>query len=108
MKKLLLALSLVALTGSAFAQSWSKELEKAAKGGNAVAQYQVGLCYYNGDGIAKDEANAAKWFLKSMKSGYLEARKMFYSFYSKELEKLSNKGDVEAMCYLGLCYYNGS
>ena len=108
MKRLLLALGFVALTGSAFAQNWSKELEKAAKGGDATAQYQVGLCYYNGDGIAKDEANAAKWFLKSMKSGNLEARKMFYSFYSKELEKLSNKGDVEAMCYLGLCYYNGS
>ena len=34
--------------------------QEAAKG-NANAQYNLAVCYYNGEGIKKDLAEAAKW-----------------------------------------------
>ena len=65
MKRLLLALSLVALTGSAFAQDWSKDLEKKAKQGDAVAQYEVGICYLEGKGVAQDYKKAIEYYIKA-------------------------------------------
>lgn len=108
MKKILLALAFIVSAMSMNAQQWSKELVKAAKNGDAEAQYQVGLCYYEGNGVEKDEKKAAEWFFKSMNLGNDEARTKFYSFWSKPLEKMAKKGDAEAQHYLGLCYYNGS
>lgn len=109
MKRLLLALSLVALTGSAFAQDWSKDLEKKAKKGDAVAQYEVGICYLEGKGVAQDYKKATKWLKKSMDQGNEDARAKFYSCYSKDLEILAYYfDDVEAQYGLGLAYLNGT
>jgi len=109
MKRLLLALSLVALTGSAFAQDWSKELEKKAKKGDAVAQYEVGICYLEGKGVAQDYKKATKWLKKSMDQGNEDARAKFYSCYSKDLEILAYYfDDIEAQYGLGLAYLNGT
>ena len=109
MKRLLLALSLVALTGSAFAQDWSKDLEKKAKQGDAVAQYEVGICYLEGKGVAQDYKKATKWLKKSMDQGNEDARAKFYSCYSKDLEVLAYYfDDIEAQYGLGLAYLNGT
>lgn len=109
MKRLLLALSLVALTGSVFAQDWSKELEKKAKKGDAVAQYEVGICYLEGKGVAQDYKKATKWLKKSMDQGNEDARAKFYSCYSKDLEILAYYfDDIEAQYGLGLAYLNGT
>ena len=109
MKRLLLALSLVALTGSAFAQDWSKDLEKKAKQGDAVAQYEVGICYLEGKGVAQDYKKATKWLKKSMDQGNEDARAKYYSCYSKDLEVLAYYfDDVEAQYGLGLAYLNGT
>ena len=109
MKRLLLALSLVALTGSAFAQDWSKDLEKKAKQGDAVAQYEVGICYLEGKGVAQDYKKATKWLKKSMDQGNEDARAKFYSCYSKDLEILAYYfDDIEAQYGLGLAYLNGT
>lgn len=91
-----------------FYSFYSKDLEKFAKKGDNKAQYEVGMAYYNGNGIDKNEAKAATWFLKAMQGGNDEAKKMFYSYYNPELAKLANNGDAEAQYQLGLCYYNGS
>ena len=109
MKRLLLALSLVALTGSVFAQDWSKDLEKKAKKGDAVAQYEVGICYLEGKGVAQDYKKATKWLKKSMDQGNEDARAKFYSCYSKDLEILAYYfDDIEAQYGLGLAYLNGT
>lgn len=109
MKRLLFALSLVALTGSVFAQDWSKELEKKAKKGDAVAQYEVGICYLEGKGVAQDYKKATKWLKKSMDQGNEDARAKFYSCYSKDLEILAYYfDDIEAQYGLGLAYLNGT
>ncbi len=42
---------------------------KAADQGHDEAQYNLGLCYVNGDGVAKDVAEAEKWFRKAAAQG---------------------------------------
>ena len=37
---------------------------------DSVAQYYLGLCYYEGQGIAQDFFEAEKWFKKSANQGY--------------------------------------
>jgi TPR repeat protein len=39
-----------------------KMVERLAKQGDAGAQFSLGCMYANGNGVAKDEAKAAKWF----------------------------------------------
>lgn len=108
MKRLLFALGFVALTGSAVAQNWSKELEKTAKRGDAIAQYEVGICYLEGKGVAQNYKKAAQWLVKSMNQGNEDARAKFYSFWSKELENMAIIGDTEAQYRLGLVYFDGA
>ena len=43
-------------------------LEKATQG-NAVAQNDLGMCYWNGDGFEKDQTGACSLFEKSAKQG---------------------------------------
>ena len=42
---------------------------KAAQEGNAIAQYNLGFCYYFGAGIRKNRTLAVKWFRKSAEQG---------------------------------------
>lgn len=45
----------------------AKELEVLAEQGDAEAQFNLGLCYYNGTGIEQDYKKTVKWFLKAAK-----------------------------------------
>ena len=40
-----------------------------AKDGNALAQYNVGICYYNGEYVEQNYEKAVSWFTKSAKNG---------------------------------------
>ena len=98
--KSLLFLSLLLLTLTASAQTaeelnakgeeyynagdYTKAVEyfqKSAEQGDASAQYNLGECYCNGDGVPQSYSEAAKWFCKSAEQGY-----------------------AAAQCYLGWCY----
>ena len=57
---------------------------KSAEQGNAAAQYNLGLCYYEGKGVKQDYEKAVYWYTKSAEQGY----------------------DV-AQNNLGVCYKNG-
>jgi len=57
---------------------------KAAEQGNAIAQNNLGVCYYYGNGIRKDYEKAADCFAKAAEQGNANAQKN-----------------------LGLCYYDG-
>jgi len=46
-----------------------KWFRKAAEQGFARAQYSLGLCYYDGEGVTKDAAEAVKWFRKAAETG---------------------------------------
>lgn len=58
---------------------------KAAKKGDAEAQYNLAQCYYNGDGVTQNYKEAVKWYRKSANQGY-----------------------AAAQCGLGVCYYYGN
>jgi len=57
---------------------------KAAEQGNAVAQYNLGLCYYIGYGAERNYEEAAKWWTAAAENGHYAAQ-----------------------TNLGMCYYNG-
>lgn len=61
-----------------------KEWEELADEGNPGAQYQLGVMYYRGEGVAQDYGEAAKWFRAA-----------------------ANNGDADAQFNLGLMYSHG-
>ena len=107
MKKFLFTLLMLVVAVPLWAQAWSKDLEKKAKNGDVSAQLAVANAYFNGDGIAADKANAAKWYYKATLNNNDEAKNKLYSFYSKELEKFAKSGDVQAQYEVGMDYYIG-
>ena len=40
-------------------------MTKAAEKGHKQAQFNVGYCYYKGDGVGMDRFKAVKWYLKA-------------------------------------------
>ena len=50
-----------------------KWFRRAANQGYAEAQYDLGLIYFNGRGVTRDNGEAAKWFLKSAEQGHENA-----------------------------------
>ena len=84
---------------------YSKELEKLAKEGDVQAQYEVGEDYYIGDrDLNPNVAEAATWFFKASTQGHAQAKEKLYSYYSKELETLAEKGLVDAQVAVGNHY----
>lgn len=51
------------------------DLAQSAAQGNAQAQYELGVAYANGDGVAADYAEAAHWFTAAAHAGNPEARR---------------------------------
>ncbi|MCH5174897.1 MAG: sel1 repeat family protein [Prevotellaceae bacterium] len=54
--------------------SFSSELVELAKLGNAEAQYKLGRCYYNGEGVTPNYTEAAKWIQKAADQGFAQAQ----------------------------------
>jgi TPR repeat protein len=49
-------------------------LQKAANEGFAMSEYNIGYCYYMGQGLEKDRSKAMDWFEKSSNHGYAVAQ----------------------------------
>lgn len=62
-----------------------KWYRKAAGQNLALAQYNLGVACFNGQGMPKDEAEAVKWFCKA-----------------------AEQNETRAQCYLGYCYSHGA
>jgi serine/threonine protein kinase/TPR repeat protein/sugar lactone lactonase YvrE len=82
------------------------------------SQYKTALAHFNGEGVAKDWAEAARWFRKAAEQGH--ARSQFYlgALYAEGmgvpkdlaqalgwLHKAAAQKDVQAQYTLGLMYY---
>lgn len=81
---------------------YSKELEKFAKEGDAQAQYEVGEDYFYGDrDLEPNASKAATWYYLATQQGHAQAKERLYSYYSKELEGLAEKGHMEAQVAIG-------
>jgi TPR repeat protein len=102
-------------------EKYSADLVKRAEAGNAPAQFSLGLCYQEGEGVAKNEKEAISWYSKSAEQGNplaqlklarihdhefgFEPRDMSkaFSFY----QKAAQQNNPEAQARLGHCYANG-
>ena len=46
-----------------------------------TGKYSLGCCYHDGEGVAVDKADAARWFLKSAEQGDEDAMRKLVSHY---------------------------
>ena len=60
------------------------QLMKRAEQGDSLAQFNLGLMYYRGQGVAEDDGKAARWYRAA-----------------------AEQGDTSAQYLLGLMYYKG-
>ena len=49
-------------------------LREAAEQGNSSAQFNLGLMYYNGEGVPKDDSEAIRWYRLAAENGDSEAQ----------------------------------
>jgi hypothetical protein len=67
------------MNGDAAFEQNKAEAEK----GNAAAQYRLGLHYFTGQGVAKDEVEAAKWYRKAAEQNHAGAQYNLGVCYAK-------------------------
>jgi len=92
------------------------EYRTAAEQGDAKAQYNLGMCYYNGEGVVKDQTEAVKWWRKAAEQGHAKAQSTLGVYYSdanpveaaKWFRKAAEQGDAQAQYFLGACYDFGN
>lgn len=114
---LLSASSISKLSG---AETTLEETRASAEKGNPKSCYELGLRYYYGDGVDRDEQEADKWYLKAAQLGNPEAqftqgRRHHYGLNTakdlpqaaKWYHKAAMSGHAEAQVELGLFYESG-
>ena len=87
---------------------------------DAEAQYDLGLKYYNGEGVPEDDAEAMRWFRMAAEQGYADAQfrlaRMYYNGagVSKDdaeaarwTRMAAEQGFANAQSALGFMYDNG-
>jgi GAF domain-containing protein len=57
------------------------DLKASAQHGDASAQFALGVRFANGDGVAQDRVEAAKWFILAAKQGYTPAQSILGACY---------------------------
>ncbi|MCL2757666.1 MAG: hypothetical protein FWD43_06275, partial [Coriobacteriia bacterium] len=99
--------------------SFEEALELAEQG-DAEAQFYVGGCYYNGEGVDKDYGEAVKWYRMAGEKGNAMAQcdvGMCYHFGDgvgidlteavKWYRKAAEQGFSDGQYFLGVCYADG-
>ena len=88
---------------------------------DAEEQFQLGKRYFEGNGVFKDEVEAAKWFRLAAEQGHVEAQLQLGLFYHKGFggvikndaqaviwyQKAAEQGNAEAQNNLGMRYNRG-
>ena len=123
MRLLIVILSLVFI--KAFAEDATpeqfKEWKAKAERGDAVAQYNIGVCYSNGiGGVIKDKIESAKWIRIAAESGHSQAQYILGNDYAngrgvtkdpieaiKWYKKSAIQGNGYGFFCLGSAYYRG-
>jgi len=95
--------------------------QKAEKQGNAEALYNIGYCYYYGQGLPKNIDRALENYKKSAELGYAKAQcelggfyyrgEGFTQDYAKAVtwwRKAAEQGNADAQYCLGGCYADGN
>ena len=105
------------------AQTWASgtEIIQLLKNSpKAVEQFQIGLKYFKGEGVPKDDAEAVKWYRKAAEQGYAVAQTNLGAMYAhgqgvskdyaealKWYRKAAEYGYDLAQNNLGAMYFNG-
>ena len=76
-----------------------------AEQGDAAAQFNLGLLYYDGLGVPQDYVVAAEWFLKSAEQDYGKAQLNLGALYG--IGKGVKRDYVQAYKWLNLCAAKG-
>lgn len=92
------------LEGQNYTQAFWKVYTDALRG-DKVAQFQVGVLYERGLAIAKNEAEAAGWYEKSARQGYIDAQYNIGIMYASGRGVQQNDGF--AIMWLGLAAKQG-
>ena len=64
-----------------------KWYRKAAEQGYASAQYNLGVCYYNGKGVEQDYEEVVKWYRKAAEQGHPRAQYHLKKLRDEKIEK---------------------
>ena len=122
MKKLVLLLSWLIISGSVSAQSGTnlKELENLAKQGDLAAQIELANTYRKGIGVSQDYKTAVKWFILAEEQGDAVSQYNLgimhsfglgivpdYQFAIKWYTLAAEQGNALAQYNLGRMYYLG-
>jgi TPR repeat protein len=99
---------------------YTATLIKKAESGDATAQFELGVKYRFGQGVSKDELEAARWFRKAAEQKNALAQFNLGMAYTNgegvpknEAEavrwyrKAAEQGNAEALHSLGVAYVNG-
>jgi uncharacterized protein len=73
-------LSKRALSGDA---RYMENLEQAALQGDVYSQFKLGQIYFDGEGIDRNDGEAAQWFLKAAQQDHAEAQYILGTMYEK-------------------------
>lgn len=99
------------------AESPLKQLGIQAEARKPEAQYQFGICLWEGIGISSNRENALEWITLAAGQGYTPAQawlgSLYLSWREEEqarfwFEKAALQGDPRAMYYLSLIYIQGN
>ncbi len=82
-----------------------KEWRPLAEKGDSRAQYNLGLMYYDGQGVPQDYAQAANWFERSAQQDYVKAQHNLGAMYGAG--KGVKRDHVVAYKWLNVCAAKG-
>jgi TPR repeat protein len=95
------------------------QYQKAADQGYVLAEYNLGVLYEKGWGVAMDEAQAAAWYRKAAQQGFVLAQSNLGNMYRNGqgvaqnypealswLRKAAEQGNARAMGTIGVMYAN--
>ena len=98
-----------------------QKTKKLAEGGDKIAQYNLGVKYYFGEGVPQDYKEAVKWFTKAAEQGDAKAQYNLGNKYRKGegvpqdykeavkwFTKAAEQGDADAQSNLGGMYLFGN
>ena len=116
-----LLLILALLAAPALRADLVSEMVPKAEAGDLVAQVELGKIYAKGEGVAKDEKEAVKWYLKAAEQGNLEAQMFLGAVYirgkgvpksSKDSAKwyllAAEQGNATAQCQVSRMHLSGA
>jgi TPR repeat protein len=100
-------------------------IKTKAEEGDVISQANLGNCYDIGLGVARDYAEAMKWYRKAADQGEAKAQVKVGDFYMQNTDdsqgvgvsdywtaaiwfrKAAEQGNIDAQNKLGICYFNG-